>query len=581
MMVFGFFLEGGPVMNGNLLPDRWLFDHIAQGMFLLDRDRRILALNRHAQEFFEIGEDEAKGAYCWDVTGFSLCADQCPFGEVLASGLGRKTIGFDCALGRQAASLCLNLTPMRDEQGEVVAVMECFQDATILKDLADRLQKQQTLLAIETERSRTVINSIADGIYTVDLDMCLTGFSRSAEKMTGYREDEVLGRKCSEVLRSSVCESDCPLKWTLRNRKPIQNCTATLVGKDDRRIPAFLSSDLLRDADGDVCGCIAVIRDRSEVEALKDKLRDEYAFSDFTGKSKAMVEIFDRIRTVAPTEATVLIEGESGTGKELMARAIHYRSSRKGGPFVKVNCASLAESLLESELFGHERGAFTGAIKERPGRFELADGGTLFLDEVGDTSPALQAKLLRVLQEREFERVGGIQTRKTDVRIIAATNKVLRHEIEKGHFREDLYYRLCVVPIHLPPLRERREDIPLLAAAFVQKFNARGERISEISSRAMALLMAYDWPGNIRELENAIEHAFVTSTTGRIERQFLPASLHRAEVETPRAEEPADEEARQIIRALEAHRWRKHDVARQLGMSRTTLWRKMRQMGLE
>jgi PAS domain S-box-containing protein len=570
-------------MQDNFLADRWLFDQIAQGMLLLDRERRILALNRHAQQFFGITEESARGRQCWDVTGFSLCAEQCPHHEVLATGEGRKTLGFDCLQGRSISSLCVNLTPLRDGGGQIVGVMECFQDASMMKDLADRLQQKQALLALETERSRTVINSIADGIYTVDLDLRLTGFSRSAEKMTGYREAEVLGRPCSEVLRSSVCDTDCPLKWTLRHRQPVQNCTATLVGKQEQRIPAFLSSDLLRDGDGEVCGCIGIIRDRREVEELKAKLGGEYAFADFVGKSKAMVEIYDRIRTVAATEATVLIQGESGTGKELLARAIHYRSARKGGPFVKVNCASLAESLLESELFGHERGAFTGALRDKPGRFELADGGTIFLDEIGDTSLALQAKLLRVLQEREFERVGGIQTRKTDVRIIAATNKDLRREIERGAFREDLYYRLCVVPIHLPPLRERREDIPLLAEAFIQKFNARGERIREISSRAMALLMAYDWPGNVRELENAIEHAYVTSNTGRVERQFLPASLQRTAAEAPAAL-PAGgtvEEDRQILQTLEACRWRRDEAARQLGMSRTTLWRRMKQLGLE
>jgi transcriptional regulator with PAS, ATPase and Fis domain len=353
------------------------------------------------------------------------------------------------------------------------------------------------------------------------------------------------------------------------------------VGKDGRGIPAFLSSDLLRDGEGDVCGCIGIIRDRSEVEALKAKLQGEFSFSDFVGKSKAMIGIFDRVRAVAATETTVLIEGESGTGKELLARAIHYRSARKGGPFVKVNCAALAEGLLESELFGHEKGAFTGAFKEKPGRFELAHGGTIFLDEIGDTSLALQSKLLRVLQEKEYERVGGIQTRKTDARVIAATNKDLRKEIERGTFREDLYYRLCVVPIHLPLLRERREDIPLMVEMFVQKFNARGHRISEVTSRAMAMLIAHDWPGNVRELENAIEHAFVTSTTGRIERQFLPASLHRVFAEPEGAAVTgAGSEGEEILCALEAHRWRKHEAARELGMSRTTLWRKMREMGL-
>ena len=561
--------------------DRWIFDQMAQGMMLLDLERRVLALNRSAQEFLGTSEKRAKGRQCWDVTGFSLCVEQCPFREVVTTGEGHKTLGFGCLPGQPNSSLCLDLHPMRDAQGTVTAVMESFRDASLVKDLADRLEQEQNLLTLEMDRSRTVINSIADGIYTVDLDMRVTGFSRSAEKMTGYREAEVLGKRCSDVLHTSVCDTDCPLKWTLKHHKPVQNCTANLIAKDGLRIPAFLSSDLLRDATGDVCGCIGIIRDRSEVEALKAKLHSEYSFSDFVGKSKAMVEIFEKIRTVAATDATVLIQGESGTGKEIMARAIHYRSSRKGGPFVRVNCASLAESLLESELFGHEKGAFTGAHKDKPGRFELADGGTIFLDEIGDTSLALQAKLLRVLQEKEYERVGGIQTRKADVRVIAATNKNLLREIDKGNFREDLYYRLCVVPLHLPPLRERREDIPLLVENFVQKFNARGERLFEVSSRAMAMLMAYDWPGNVRELENAVEHAYVTSNTGRVERQFLPASLHRAIAgRQPVPGDGKDAEEQRILRVLQTQRWCKNEAARELGMSRTTLWRKMKQMGL-
>lgn len=229
----------------------------------------------------------------------------------------------------------------------------------------------------------------------------------------------------------------------------------------------------MRDLNNEICGCIGIIRDRSEIEELKAKIHNDYTFSDFVGKSKVMDDVFDRVRTVSATDTTVIVTGESGTGKELMARAIHYRSARNTGPFIKVNCASLAETLLESELFGHEKGSFTGAHKAKPGRFELANGGTLFLDEIGDTSLALQAKLLRVLQEKEFERVGGIETLKTDVRVIAATNRNLQKMIVKGTFREDLYYRLCVVPITLPPLRERREDIPLLVEYFVQKFNGR------------------------------------------------------------------------------------------------------------
>ncbi|MBE0598945.1 MAG: sigma 54-interacting transcriptional regulator, partial [Desulfuromonadales bacterium] len=283
---------------------------------------------------------------------------------------------------------------------------------------------------------QTVINSIADGIYTVDLEMRITGFSRSAEKMTGHREADVLGRHCREVFRTSVCDTDCPLKWTLKHQKPVQNCTATLVCKEGERIPAFLSSDLLRDGEGRVSGCIGIIRDRREIEALKAKLQGEYCFSDFVGKSKAMTGIFDRIRAVAGTDVTVLIDGESGTGKEILARAIHYRSSRKAGPFVKVNCASLAESLLESELFGHERGAFTGAVAARQGRFREAGGGTLFLDEIGDMPVDLQAKLLRVLQSSEVTPVGGSQSCLIDVRIIAATHRDLEIAVKEAGFKD-------------------------------------------------------------------------------------------------------------------------------------------------
>ncbi|MBE0597603.1 MAG: sigma-54-dependent Fis family transcriptional regulator, partial [Desulfuromonadales bacterium] len=319
-----------------------------------------------------------------------------------------------------------------------------------------------------------------------------------------------------------------------------------------------------------------------ENEILRKKLwKKEISTGQIIYKDPGMEEIVNMAGRVASSRTTVLILGESGTGKELFARLVHATSPRAGKPMIVVNCGAIPETLLESELFGHEKGAFTGAVKDKPGRFELAHGGTIFLDEIGDTSLALQAKLLRVLQEKEYERVGGIQTRKSDVRVIAATNKELRKEIEKGNFREDLYYRLCVVPITLPPLRERREDIPLLVEAFIEKFNARGQRLSEISTRAMATLMAYDWPGNVRELENAIEHAYVTSNTGRVERQFLPASLQRTLIQGPLATAMSPLKDQQILQALEAHRWRKNDAARDLGMSRTTLWRKLKQLGLE
>ncbi len=570
-------------MSMELKKDHWLFHQLTQPAFLINLDKRVEAANRAACELLDISEDEVVGRPCAEVTRFAQCGGSCAFDEVVATDRGKKSLDLECLQSCGDHALCIELSPLHDARGNVIGVLEMCHDATIVRDLTSRLERKQARLSTEIDRTRTLVNSIADGIYTVDLDMRITSFSRSTERITGYREEDVLGAKCREIFKTSVCDTDCPLRWTLKNEKPVQNCSATLARKDGSRLPAFLSSDLLRDAGGEISGCVGIIRDRSEIEDLKAKMHKEYSFSDFVGKSKVMTSIFDRVRTVAATETTVLIEGESGTGKELLARAIHYQSSRKDGPFVKVNCASLAETLLESELFGHDKGAFTGAIKDKPGRFELADGGTIFLDEIGDTSLALQAKLLRVLQEREFERVGGIRTRKTNVRVIAATNRNLKRMIAAGEFREDLYYRLCVVPVHLPPLRERREDIPLLVESFLQKFNARGQRIREVSSRAMAQLISYDWPGNVRELENAIEHAYVTSTTERIERQFLPKPIAQADIiRLPETQDSVHgtSEKENILHALEKHRWKKQAVADELGLSRTTLWRKMKQYGL-
>jgi PAS domain S-box-containing protein len=561
------------------LTDRSLFDQLPQAALLLDLNGSVLAANPRACSLLHRDEAQLIGNPCRDATGFSLCDDSCPLAEVVTTRTGSRTL--EAAGSANDLPLVVELTPLRDETGNCIAVLESFREAPIIQDLSTKLRHKQEVLQSAMERSRALVDSIADGIYTIDRNMRITSFSRSLERMTGYREEEVLGRSCREVFQTNVCETDCPLRWTLKHQKPVQNCTASLLSKSGQSIPTYISSDLLRDADGEIDGCVGIIRDRSEIEQLKARLGNVHSFAEFVGKSKSMLKIFEQVKTVAATDATVLIQGESGTGKEIMARAIHYRSERKKGPFVRVNCASLTESLLESELFGHDKGAFTGAIKDKPGRFELADGGTLFLDEIGDTSVALQAKLLRVLQEKEFERVGGIQTLKTDVRVIAATNKDLQQEIRNEHFREDLYYRLCVVPVHLPPLRQRKEDIPLLAETFIQKLNAHGERIQEVSSRAMALLMAHDWPGNVRELENAIEHAYVTSTTGRVERRFLPASLRHV---VPGEEEHGAPEERgednDILRALKQHRWNKQEAAKALGISRTTLWRRMKELAL-
>jgi len=561
------------------LGDRKLFEQLPQAALLLDLQGQVLAANAQACHLLHTDELSLLGRHADEATGFAVLAESCPLEEVILQGRGLRRLEIE---GQgENLPLVIELTPLLGDDGQCLALLQSFREAPVIHEMSARLQRKQASLQAEMERSRTLIDSIADGIYTVDTSMRITAFSRSLERMTGYAEEEVLGARCRDVLQSNICDTDCPLRWTLENEKPVQNCRASLVNRKGEGIPAFISSDLMRDSDGLISGCVGIVRDRTEVEKLKKRLGDSLSFSDFVGKSKSMIELFELADNVASTDATVLIQGESGTGKEIMARAIHYRSERRMRPFIRVNCAALTDSLLESELFGHDRGAFTGAIRDKPGRFELADGGTLFLDEIGDTSVALQAKLLRALQEREFERVGGVKTIKADVRVIAASNKDLRKEVASGRFREDLYYRLCVVPLHLPPLRERKEDIPLLTEAFIEKFNAREERITEVSTRAMALMMGYDWPGNVRELENAIEHAYVTSTTRRVERRFLPAVLlGRIAGKNGFENESDGEDSDELLQVLERCRWQKSEAAQELGISRTTLWRRMKELGL-
>jgi DNA-binding NtrC family response regulator len=320
--------------------------------------------------------------------------------------------------------------------------------------------------------------------------------------------------------------------------------------------------------------------------SLREQLRDKYRFDNIVGNSPRIAEVFQVVAQVAPTQATVLVTGESGTGKELIANAIHYNSLRAGKPFIKVNCASLSETLLESELFGHERGAFTGAVAQRSGRFEIADGGTLFLDEIGTLSPTVQVKLLRVLQEREFERVGGNKPIKVDVRLVVATNRDLGAAVERGEFREDLYYRVNVVKIALPALRERKEDIPLLVAHFISKYSAKNNRnVTGVTDEALELLRAYDYPGNIRELENIIENAVVLTSTPKVTPEVLPAGLRKDAKKSGLISIPVGtdfkEIEKQVIKATLAHtNNNKTRAAAVLGIGVRTLHRKMEQYGL-
>lgn len=369
----------------------------------------------------------------------------------------------------------------------------------------------------------------------MDQEWRITFFNRAAERITGLSRHEAIGRRYSGVFRASLCEGDCALRKTFATGRPVVNQTAFIVNAEGRRIPISLATALLRDREGKVIGGAETFRDLSVVEELRRELQGRWQIGDFISRSPRVQPIVELLPTLATSDSTVLIHGETGTGKELLARAIHDLSPRRSRPFVAVHCGAIPDTLLESELFGYVRGAFTGALRNKPGRFALAEGGTLFLDEIGDVSPALQVRLLRVLQDRTYEPLGGTESCRADVRIIAATHRDLKEQVRQGRFRDDLFYRLSVVPIEVPPLRERREDIPLLVQHFIERFNRRyGRSITGVEPDVLHLLMAHDFPGNVRELENIIERAFVLCRGDRIERSHLPAPGDRRFPPPPR-----------------------------------------------
>ena len=433
--------------------------------------------------------------------------------------------------------------------------------------------------------TEAILESISDGVFTVDGEWRITSFNRAAEKITGTSRSEAVGRLCSEVFRSSMCEAECALRRTLQTGKAVIGQSGYIIDADGGRIPVSVSTAMLRDGDGNVIGGAETFRDLSEIEALRQELESRFHVGELASQSPLMQKIFEVLPAIAASPSTVLILGETGTGKELVAKTIHALSHRSKAPFVAVNCGALPDPLLESELFGYKAGAFTGAVKDKSGRFALAKSGTLFLDEIGEVSPALQVRLLRVLQERTYEPLGGTRSEAADVRVVAATNKDLAEQVRNRVFREDLYYRINVVRIELPPLRRRKEDIPLIVSQFISRFNRLQKKsIQGVSAEALSLLMAHDWPGNIRELENAIEHAFILCQGSVIDIRHLPEDLTARSV-VPLADfdihaSRALMETQTIQRALEQAGFNRLAAARSLGIHKSTLFRKMKRLGV-
>jgi PAS domain S-box-containing protein len=430
--------------------------------------------------------------------------------------------------------------------------------------------------------SQLIFQSISDGVFTVDENRIITSFNRAAEQITGFEAHEAVSKHCFDIFRTEFCHSRCPLKDTLQHHGAVENARVSIITKDGRELPISVSTALLRDASGKVVGGVEFFRDLSTLEDLHRRLDERRALEEIVSVNREMQQLVQLLPDIARSECNVLITGPSGSGKELIAQVIHSLSPRQYGRYIRINCGALPATLLESELFGYERGAFTDAKRDKPGKFCLANGGTLLLDEISEMDPALQVKLLRVLNNGEYQPLGSTRTMHTDARILAATNADLLDRIGKGSFREDLYFRINVVELRIPPLRERPEDIPLLVDHFLKKFRAKTRKsIARVSPETLAALRRYDFPGNVRELENAIEHAFVMCHSDTIQLAHLPGTITRRS-EVVSAVTPGRRNEKEVIaEALHRNKGNRARTAEELGIHRSTLWRKASMYGLE
>lgn len=426
-----------------------------------------------------------------------------------------------------------------------------------------------------------ILDTIGEGVFSVDRSFRITFFNAEAERITGFARENALGRTCFEVFRASNCQSNCPLRQAIRTGQRIRNVRVDVLDANLDPLPICVCTAVLTDEEGKPVGGVETFRDVSEQESLRREAPDAPGYRDIVGHSPEMRRICSALPDIATSDATVLITGPSGSGKALIARAIHELSPRHARPFVRINCGALPDLLLESELFGHARGAFSSARRDKSGRFVLADGGTLFLDEASEISPSIQAKLLHVLQEGELQPVGAPQTIPIDVRVIAATNLDLAQAVVERSFRQDLYSRLRIVPIDIPPLAARRQDIPPLVEQFVRDTSRRtGKPVAGMTEPALDVLCNYHFPGNVRELKHVVERALGVCREGRIDVHHLPDEVF-APSGAPHGRPPGtSDDAGALRAALDAHRWNRTATAKALGIGRNTLWRRMKRLGL-
>lgn len=453
--------------------------------------------------------------------------------------------------------------------------------ATIIVKMA----MEQTPEIIPQNTTEIILESISDGVFTINPDWQITTFNRAAEEITGVARSEAIGRHCWEVFRSNMCEARCALRQTMEDKKSSSSTATFIINSEQKKIPISISTALLKDANGKILGGVETFRDMSLVEQLRKELDGKFQIGDMVSRNHEMKKLFSIVPQIAESDSSVLVLGETGTGKELLSRAIHNTSARKRKPFIAINCGAFPDELLESELFGYKAGAFTHAVKDKTGYFAAAEGGTILLDEIGETSPAFQVRLLRVLEEKEYVPLGSVKPIKSNVRVLAATNRNLLKEVQSGKFREDLYYRINVVQLKLPALRLRKEDIPLLTELFIEKMNRIKDRaIKGIDEEALAHVMAWDYPGNIRELQNIIERASILCPSGIIQARHLPSYLIQTHLNTQtnctldRSKNNTEIETIQL--ALKRNHNNRLAAAKDLGIHKSTLFRKIKKLGI-
>jgi PAS domain S-box-containing protein len=540
-------------------------------------------MNQSAQQLAGTSMSEAIGKDCRGVFHAYGCSETCRLetGPHQEPSLERVDLDITDEAG-EPRSLTRIIYPLYgDEDGTPFGSLVVFQDHSIFKDLLKRVW-------FEDRRLKIILESIDTGVLTVDRGGHVTFFNRAAEAITGYRREHVLGKFFADLLHYDTKDDASLLLETIADGKPRTKEKSWLFTQTCSPQPVRMSCQALKNKEGRVVGGLVAIGDLSLRHQLDTAMKDRYTFYDMVGRTPEMQRIFNIVPVVAETDATVLIEGATGTGKDLLAKIIHQASHRADRPLVKVNCAALPDTLLESEMFGYVKGAFTGAEQDKPGRFQEADGGTIFLDEIGDMPQALQAKLLRVLEDGEFYPLGGRKPARVDVRIISATNQGLEKLVGEKKFREDLYYRLNVMRVEMPPLVQRAADLPPLIAHILKRLSVVHSRpLPEISENAMEVLLNHDYPGNVRELENILEHALIVCREGIIRRNHLPSFL-QSTPGVPReinrnasfSHDIQTGEKNRILSALDKHRWHRGDAARTLNMDRSTLWRKMKRYGI-